>query len=100
MKLFHATTPGKAKKYHKSGRVITPVRGFDTLQAAMFWAMKTNRTVIYEFESPNPNKLPDHHNQFGHAFWHEGDVLLSQLNCVVSTNKKRGWKNKINRGGK
>lgn len=33
-RLFHCTTPKKAKLYGESGRIISPVRGFDTLEAA------------------------------------------------------------------
>lgn len=69
-KLYHATTPRKAERYRQSGRIIAPVRGFTTLQAAMAWAMKVGRTVIYELPAPEhkTHKLPDHHNQFGEAW--------------------------------
>lgn len=73
--LFHATTPAKARKYRNSGRILRPVRGFDTLLAAMAWALKTGRTVIYEVPAPESytHKLPDHHNQFGSAWWIDAD---------------------------
>lgn len=64
--------------------IKSPVRGFTTMTAAMAWAMKTNRTVIIEFESLNPHKLPDHHNQFGEAWWNDGDV--ENWKCVFSAN--------------
>ena len=84
MKLYHATTPKKAKKYAESGRIISPVRGFTTPAAAMAWAMKTNRTVIYEIECDNPHKLPDHHNMFGEAWWNDGNVI--NFKCFYSAN--------------
>jgi hypothetical protein len=28
--------------------------------------------VIYEIECDKPYKLPDHHNQFGEAWWNDG----------------------------
>lgn len=82
MKLYHATTQKKAKIYRESRLIHSPVRGFSTMQAAMAWAMKVNRTVILEFEAPNPIKLPDHHNQFGQAYWNDGDIR--EWRCVFS----------------
>ena len=88
-KLFHVTTQEKAKLYRQTGRIKGPVCGFDTLSAAMFWAMKTRRTVIYEFYSDEPQNLNENHNQFGYAYWNEGDVLYKDINCVVSANNSK-----------
>lgn len=85
MKLYHATTPKKAKNYRASGRIIAPVRGFTTMQGAMAWAIKVGRTVIVEFEATAPHKLPDHHNQFGQAWWNDGDIM--DWKCVFSAEK-------------
>ncbi len=82
MVLFHATTPAKAKKYRECGSIHGPVRGFTTLQAAMAWAMKVGRTVIYEIYCEDAHKLPDHHNKFGDAWWNDGDV--TDFKCVFS----------------
>lgn len=82
MILYHATTPKKAKLYRCTGRIIAPVRGFTTITAAMAWAMKVNRTVILEIQCDNPHKLPDHHNQFGDAWWNDGDVI--KWKCIYS----------------
>lgn len=82
MKLYHVTTPKKARLYRESGRIIKPVRGFTSPMAAMAWAIKTHRTVIIEFEATRPYKLPDHHNIFGEAWWHDGDV--KEYQCVFS----------------
>lgn len=84
MILYHATTQKQAKKYRENGVIIKPVRGFDTLKAAMFWAMKTGRKVIYEIETNTTYKLPDHHNQFGKAYWSDENVPVSKIKCVVS----------------
>jgi len=75
MKLYHATTQKKAKRYRESGKIHSPVRGFTTEKAAMAWAMKVGRTVIIEFDANKPYKLPDHHNIFGEAWWNDGDVV-------------------------
>lgn len=72
-------------KYQQTGRIISPVRGFTTLMAAMAWAVKVGRSVIIEFESDRYHKLPDHHNRFGNAYWHEGDV--TEWDCVFSAEK-------------
>ncbi len=85
MKLYHVTTKKKAKQYRESGYIKSPVRGFTTLQAAMAWAIKVNRSVIYEIECTEPYKLPDHHNRFGEAWWNNGDV--KKFNCVFSADK-------------
>ena len=82
MKLYHATTQKKAKLYRQTGHIIAPVRGFTTLPGAMAWAMKVGRTVIYEIECDKPYKLPDHHNQFGEAWWNDGDVV--NFKCAFS----------------
>ena len=82
MKLYHATTEKKAKLYRHTGAILAPVRGFTTLKAAMAWAMKVGRVVILEFEADNPHKLPDHHNQWGEAWWNDGDV--KEWKCVFS----------------
>ena len=85
MKLFHATTQKKAANYRHSKRIIAPVRGFSTLMAAMAWACKVGRTVIVEFDAPNPHKLPDHHNAYGTAWWNDGDV--TEWVCIFSADK-------------
>jgi 7-cyano-7-deazaguanine synthase in queuosine biosynthesis len=82
MELFHATTPKKARKYRETGRIIAPVRGFNTLFAAMAWACKTGRTVILKVEGEDCHKLPDHHNEFGTAWWVDHDV--TKWKCVFS----------------
>lgn len=85
MKLYHVTTPKKARLYRQTGYIAKPVRGFTTLQAAMAWAMKVNRTVIYEVTHIMPDvfyKLPDHHNKFWEARWIDADVHT--FVCVFS----------------
>ena len=89
--LYHVTTENKAQKYHQSGFIKKPVRGFSSLQAAMFWAMKTRRRVIYKIDlskhKKNLYKLDDHHNQFGTAWWIDNNINLSDIKCVISPKK-------------
>lgn len=87
MKLYHATTEKKAKNYRTTGYIKKPVRGFTTLQAAMAWAMKVGRTVIYEINETPAYKLPDHHNIFGEAWWIDKDVPVDNIKCVFSAVK-------------
>jgi hypothetical protein len=87
MEIYHVTTEKKARLYHLSGCVKKPVRGFTTLQAAMAWAMKVSRKVIYRFESDKVYKLPDHHNQFGEAWWCDEDIEINRIHCVFSADK-------------
>jgi hypothetical protein len=74
MKLYHVTSSKKAKKYRDSGCIHHPVRGFTTLTAAMGWAIKVGRKVIYEIDGSPAYKLPDHHNEYGEAWWIDADV--------------------------
>lgn len=82
MKLYHVTTQKKAKRYKDSGCIYKPVRGFDTLEGAMVWAIKTGRNVIYEVNGEPSYKLPDHHNKLGNAFWIDDDVKYEDIKCV------------------
>lgn len=85
--LYHCTTPRKALKYRQTGHIISPVRGFDTLTAALAWCVKTGRTVIYripvEDRSDALHKMPDHHNVFGSAWWL--DANAATFTCVFSS---------------
>lgn len=89
MKLYHCTTQKKAKRYQQIGYIQSPVRGFTTLKAAMYWCMKVGRKIIYEIEAENPYKLPDHHNQFGEAWWNDGNINIDKIKCVVSAGDKQ-----------
>ena len=82
MTLFHVTKPKKAKLYRQTGHIKKPVRGFTTLMAAMAWAIKTGRTVIYSVQGDPAFKLPDHHNQFGEAWWLDENVPVEKIKCV------------------
>lgn len=84
MMIYHATTPKKASRYYESGCIKKPVRGFDSLMAAMAWAIKTGRTVIYAVDGEPAYKLPDHHNVFGKAWWIDEDILVEKIKCVFS----------------
>lgn len=85
--LYHATIPKKVRLYHQSGKILSPVRGFTTLNAAMAWAMKTQRSVILKItgSSDKCHKLPDHHNSFGEAWWFDQDI--ESWKCIISPQK-------------
>lgn len=84
-KLYHCTTPKKAKLYSQTGCIVSPVRGFNSKEAAMAWCIKTGRTVIFELTGwgqEDVHKLPDHHNEFGTAYWVDKNV--AERKCVFS----------------
>jgi hypothetical protein len=91
MKLYHVTTPKKAKAYRQTGHIIKPVRGFTTPTAALAWACGTGRTVILEFESNSVHKLPDHHNKYGEAWW--ADENIANWRCEYSAGVKLSEEN-------
>lgn len=82
MKLYHVTTPKKAKKYRDTGFIKCPVRGFTTIAAAMAWAIKSKRSFIYEINGEPAYKLPDHHNELGEAWWIDDNII--EFKCVFS----------------
>lgn len=83
-RLYHVTTNRKARAYRATGCIRKPVRGFTTLLAAMAWAVKTGRKVIYTFDVCVAHKLPDHHNEFGEAWWTDADIPVDRISCVFS----------------
>jgi hypothetical protein len=87
MVLYHATTEKKAKLYRQTQGILKPVRGFTTLQAAMAWALKVGRKVIYEIEGDTCYKLPDHHNTYGEAWWIDENIPVNKIKCVFSAEK-------------
>jgi hypothetical protein len=74
MILYHVTTAKKIRQYHASKRIMAPVRGFDTLMGAMWWAIKIGRRIILRIEGEGI-LLPDHHNPMGRAYWINSDIL-------------------------
>ena len=85
MKIYHVTTGKKAKRYRGTGYILKPVRGFNTLLGACYWAIKSGRKIIYEVEG-EAVKMPDHHNEFGEAYWIDEDVPVDRIKCVLSAN--------------
>lgn len=85
MILYHVTTAKKAKKYRQTGYIKKPVRGFTTIEAAMAWAIKVGRKIIYEIDAQVYYKLTNHHNRFGQAWWADHDVY--NFKCVFSADK-------------
>ena len=53
--------------------------------AAIAWGSKVGRKVVMEFDPNKPHKLPDHHNQFGEAWWNDDNVY--SYKCVFSADK-------------
>ena len=87
-KLYHCTTARKMRLYKNTGCILKPVRGFDTLEAAMYWCIKTGRNMIVEIDlfdinPDNIHKMPDHHNQFGFAWWIDENISYDKLKVVL-----------------
>ena len=91
MILYHVTTPKKVRAYRESGQINPPVRGFDTVAAALFWAAKTGRGVILKIEPgcENTYMLPDHHNQYGRAFWTSESIKSWMSECHIRDEEGR-----------
>jgi hypothetical protein len=73
--MYHVTTDKKVRKYHQTGHIKKPVRGFLTLGAAISWAFKSNRNTILKIDANDAHKLPDHHQKEGEAWWNDGDIF-------------------------
>ena len=74
--LYHATTHHKARRYRETGRILKPVRGFTTCEAAKAWCCKVGRKVILACRvvPESCHKLTGPHNRWGEAWWFDGDV--------------------------
>lgn len=82
--LFHVTTGKMVNAYRQMGKINSPVRGFDSLQGAMAWAMKVGRKVILRVECvTDVHMLPDHHNEWGKAWW-TGEVPIERVRRAYS----------------
>ncbi|GEM_PF-1527675 len=91
--LFHVITVKKLRRYRQTGYIRKPVRGFDTLTAAMAWAMRVCRQVIVridlsEIDPDRIHKMPDHHSQFGEAWWVDENVPFEFLEVIYNSVKE------------
>ena len=85
--LYHVTTVKKAARYRETGYIKGPVRGFDTLLAAMAWAIKTGRKIIYRvITNKQVHPMPDHHNKYGMACWTDC-VPIQNIKCEFSASE-------------
>lgn len=82
MKLFHATTHRKLKRYCDTGCILPPVRGWTTKAAAIAWARQTFRPIVLELELSTVYPLPDHKRTDGRAFWSTDQPTTAR---IVST---------------
>ena len=84
-RFWHVTTERKAKKYRQSCKINAPVRGWTSLEAAMAWAMKTGRKVIYEVTpAAQIFPMPDHSNKYGRGVFVDADVSVKNIQCEYS----------------
>ena len=64
MIVYHVTSIKKLDKYSKSGKIIAPVRAWETIEQAQRMSISTGRRVILRLRFPNSApKLEWHFNQ-------------------------------------
>ena len=52
MTAYHATTPRKLSRYHRTGAILPPVRWWSTEVEARRWMRRTGRSVLVVFTEP------------------------------------------------
>jgi hypothetical protein len=68
--LYHATTPKKLARYHATGTILPPVRGFDSEEGCREWGRVHGRSLVVKVTpSALVYPLPDHHLPEGLAWW-------------------------------
>jgi hypothetical protein len=61
VKAYHATTPRRLARYIQTGAILPPVRFWPDESSARRWAKRVGRTIVIEFDRPEPAyPLPDH----------------------------------------
>ena len=68
MILYHCTTTRKIDKYKKTGYIMSPVRGWNNIESAQKWCIKTGRDKILKLECNTAYPLPDHRPLY-HSYW-------------------------------
>jgi len=83
MILYHCTTDKKISRYIASERILAPVRGFNTYEAAVEWNKHTGRNIILKFQTDGEHTypLPDHKQSSGKAYWTDKDILFNS--CAI-----------------
>jgi hypothetical protein len=77
MIVYHVCTLKKLKKYEKAGRIIAPVRAWETIEEAQRMSISTGRKIILRLRFPkNAKKLPGH---FGKARLLNSDLVFSSF---------------------
>lgn len=77
MVVYHVTSLKKLKKYEKTGRIIAPVRAWETIAQAERMSLSTGRRIILRLRFPdNAPKLDGH---FGEARVLNTDLHFNNL---------------------
>jgi hypothetical protein len=62
--VYHVCTLKKLKRYETTGRIIAPVRAWETIEQAQRMSLSTGRRVILRLRFPDDApKLPGHSGQ-------------------------------------
>lgn len=63
MIVWHVCSSKKLKQYEKAGRILPPVRAWETIEHAQRMSISTGRRVILRLRFPdNAEKLDGHYN--------------------------------------
>lgn len=63
MIVYHVTSYKKLQKYLKSGRILSPVKGWMSLEHAQRFSISTHRRIILRLKFPdNAPYWPGHYN--------------------------------------
>ena len=64
MVVYHVTSYKKLQKYLSSGKIVAPVRAWETIEQAERMSISTGRRIILRLKFPNnAEKLEGHFNQ-------------------------------------
>jgi hypothetical protein len=64
MIVWHCCSLGRLDKYRKSGKIVAPVRAWETITQAQRMSLSTGRRIILRLKFPNnAQKLEGHFNQ-------------------------------------
>lgn len=77
MIVYHVCSLKKLDKYRKSGRIVAPVRGWETIEQAERMSLSTGRRIILRLKFPN--SAPKLEGHFGLARVLNSDLLFKGM---------------------
>ena len=77
MIVWHVCTSKKLNRYLKTGRILAPVRAWETIEQAERMSLSTGRQVILRLRFPD--SAPKLEGHFGQARVLQSDLLLHSI---------------------